>query len=77
MGILLNPIVFSSGPSLWLYKREYMGKTSMLTIKCLEDQRKQEQQMILGNSHGAGGPQSSKSLDEKQVVCPSGPSPRA
>lgn len=34
-------------------------------MKCLEEQGKQEQETVLSNSHGAGGPQLSKSLNKK------------
>lgn len=51
----------------------------MLTVERLEEQSKQEQQTVgvVGNPHGAGGPQASKRLSENQVVCCSGASPRA
>lgn len=45
VGLFLKPIVFHS--SSWFYKRrEYREKirqASILTMKCLEEQRKQEQ----------------------------------
>lgn len=79
MEILLKSILYISISSYVKLKgRRYrwkIRKVSILTSKCLENQRKQEQPRVLDNCHGAGSPQSSRSHNEEQVVCSWRPPP--